>query len=273
VALTAQWVAARRAVESERADALFRDPLARALAGPEGFQVLEAARVRTPIESPTIPVRTHFFDARIVTGPRQVVILAAGLDARAYRLAWPAGTRVFEIDQAEVLAHKARTLAGAPPTCERIAVPIDLREDWPSALAAHGFDPGAPTTWLVEGLLLYLEADEVRALLGRLDAQARPGSLFLADLIGSTMLQAPYLQPILAYVAGLGAPWKFGTDEPEALLAPLGWEVAAHDFGHYADALGRWPYPRLAPPGVRGVPRSFLVEAIKRAHPALAAAP
>ncbi len=262
LALTSLWVAASRAVETERPDALFHDPFARALAGPEGFAVLDAARLATPIEAPTIPVRTRFFDERIA-GARQVVLLAAGMDARAYRLPWPARTHLFEVDKPEVLAYKASALGGARPSCMRTAVPIDLRDDWPAALLAVGFDPCVSTTFLVEGLLLYLDHDAVHALLARLDGLSHRGSVLLADVIGRTMLAMPHLRPILDLVASIGAPWKFGTDDPEALLAPFGWEVTAHDLGAFATALGRWPYP-VAPPGLRDVPRSFLVEAAKR---------
>lgn len=261
IALTALWVAARRSIESERPDALFHDPFARTLAGAEGFAVLEAARAVTSVDPPTIPVRTRFYDERIV-GERQVVLLAAGMDARAYRLAWPAGTCVFEVDQPEVLALKARRLADAVPACTRFVVPADLRDDWPAALVARGFDPGVPTTWLVEGLLVYLDAAAVHGLFARLDLLAHPGSVLLADVPGSAFLATPHLRPMVDFVAGLGAPWKFGTDEPEALLAPLGWEVTAHDLATVATALGRWPYP-VAAPRLRG-PRSYLVEAIKR---------
>ena len=110
-------------------------------------------------------VRTHFFDEFFTTaaeaGITQVVILASGLDSRAYRLAWPAGTTVYEIDQPKVLEYKAATLAehGAQPSADRREVPIDLRQDWPKALREAGFDDAAPTAWLAEGLLMYLPGD------------------------------------------------------------------------------------------------------------------
>ena len=130
VALTSLWAAALRAVESERPDALFHDPFARALAGPEGFEVLEAAWAVAPIEAPTVPVRTRFFDQRIVRGS-QVVLLGAGMDSRAFRLDWPAGTRLFEIDLPEVLALKRQRLGAAVPRCTRVEVAIDLRTTGP----------------------------------------------------------------------------------------------------------------------------------------------
>lgn len=259
VALTSLWVAAWRAAETERPDALFQDPFARELAGPEGFAVLADARAVAPIEAPTIPVRTRFFDQRIGSST-QVVLLAAGMDARAFRLAWPAGTRLYEVDQAEVLALKQARLGRAMPACTRIPVPIDLADDWPATLGDQGFRPELPTSWLAEGLLPYLDEAMVRGLLTRVDRLSAPGSTFLADVIGKTMLEMPQLRPMLEFVERLGAPWKFGTDEPEALLQPLGWKVTAHDLGTFAAEVGRWPWP-VVPRSVPGVPRSFLVEA------------
>ena len=132
-ALTSLWVAAWRADESERPDALFHDSYARTLAGPEGFELLEAARDVALIEVPFVPVRTIFFDQRIVRGS-QVVLLGAGMDARAFRLQWRTGARVFEVDLPEVLALKARRLGCVAPRCIGIPVPADLTGDWGVAL-------------------------------------------------------------------------------------------------------------------------------------------
>ncbi|RPH65224.1 MAG: SAM-dependent methyltransferase [Myxococcaceae bacterium] len=263
VPLTALWIAAWRADESERPDALFHDPYARALAGPEGFELLEAAREVALIEAPFVPVRTVFFDRRMVRGS-QVVLLAAGMDARAFRLRWPTGTQVFEVDLPELLAMKKQRLGGVAPRCIRIPVPADLAGEWPVALEGEGFRPGLPTVWLLEGLLLYLEESLVRSLLARVDALSAAGSTLLADIIGWTMLWMPPLQPLHDFVRQLGAPWKFGTDEPEELLEPLGWEVTAYDLGTVAAELGRWVWP-VFPRAIPGVPRSFLVEAVKPA--------
>jgi methyltransferase (TIGR00027 family) len=127
-------------------------------------------------------VRTHFFDTyfadAVAAGIRQVVILASGLDSRAYRLDWPVGTTVYEIDQPQVVAYKTATLesAGAAPKATRRAVPIDLREDWPAALAAAGFDRAQPTAWLAEGLLPYLPAEAQDRLFEMLTELSLPGS-------------------------------------------------------------------------------------------------
>ncbi|OBF11950.1 SAM-dependent methyltransferase [Mycobacterium sp. ACS4054] len=194
VGSTAVMVAAARAVETERPDALIRDPYAKLLVTNAGAGVLwehmldpEVAAKIEALDADSAAhlehmrsyqaVRTHFFDNyfkdAIAAGIRQVVILASGLDSRAYRLDWPAGTTVYELDQPEVLAYKATTLAenGATPSAERREVAIDLRQDWPAALRAAGFDPTQRTAWLAEGLLMYLPAeaqDRLFTLIGEL---------------------------------------------------------------------------------------------------------
>jgi methyltransferase (TIGR00027 family) len=134
-------------------------------------------------------VRTRFFDSffREATqaGIRQAVILASGLDARAYRLDWPAGMTVFEVDQPEVIAFKTTTLAelGAEPTADRRAVAIDLRHNWPAALVDAGFDPSQPTAWIAEGLLGYLPPEAQDRLLDNISALSAAGSRLAAEAI------------------------------------------------------------------------------------------
>jgi len=135
-------------------------------------------------------VRTHFFDdffsAAAAAGIRQIVILASGLDSRAYRLQWPAGTTVYELDQPKVLEYKAATLDqhGAEPVAVRREVPIDLRFDWPKALREAGFDTSVPTAWLAEGLLMYLPADAQDRLFERVTELSAPGSRIAAETVG-----------------------------------------------------------------------------------------
>jgi methyltransferase (TIGR00027 family) len=132
-------------------------------------------------------VRTKFFDdfflAATQAGIRQVVILASGLDSRAYRLPWPAGTVVYEVDQPQVIEFKTRTLAdlGAAPSAERRVVAVDLRDDWPAALRAAGFDPARPTAWSAEGLLGYLPPEAQDRLLDTITALSAPGSRFATE--------------------------------------------------------------------------------------------
>jgi len=203
VGTTAVMVAAARAAETDKPDPLIRDPYAKLLVSQAGTGVWEnmldsslldkveeidpeAAAVFQHMRSYQA-VRTHFFDAHfagaVTAGIRQVVILASGLDSRAYRLDWPAGTTVYEIDQPKVLEYKSATLAahGVAPSADRHEVPIDLRQDWPAALVAEGFDPKAPTAWLAEGLLMYLPADAQDRLFTQITELSAPGSRIAAE--------------------------------------------------------------------------------------------
>jgi len=195
VGATALGVAAARAVETARDDALIRDEFAYLLvssAGPQWAQMAssdpawladdEEFRALHDMSRDYQAVRTHYFDeyfhAAMRAGIRQVVILAAGLDSRAYRLDWPAGTTVFEIDQPKVLEYKTSTLDahGADPRAQRIAVAVDLRDDWPAALTDAGFDSAQPTAWLAEGLLPYLPPDAQDRLFELVTTHSAPGS-------------------------------------------------------------------------------------------------
>jgi methyltransferase (TIGR00027 family) len=195
VGATALGVAAARAVETARDDALIRDEFAYLLvssAGPEWAQMAssdpawladdEEFRRLHDMSRDYQAVRTHYFDeffrAVMRAGIRQVVILAAGLDSRAYRLDWPSATTVFEIDQPKVLEYKTATLDahGAYPKSERIPVAVDLRDDWPSALIAAGFDAAQPTAWLAEGLLPYLPPDAQDRLFELVTSHSAVGS-------------------------------------------------------------------------------------------------
>jgi len=260
-----------RAIETDRPDALIRDPFARRLAGDEGFEVMARGDPPSAVRPPVVAVRTLFFDeavrATLEAGTRQLVLVAAGMDSRAFRLDFPPGCRVFEIDQPEVLDDKAAKLGDATPRCERIPVPLDLREDWPAALGAAGFDGTAPALWLLEGLLPYLPAPDVARLLTRVSELAAPGSEVLFDVASDSVLASPFMKERLEFVASLGAPWRFSTDTPEALFEPLGWDVDVVDTGVIGRQHGRWPFP-VFPRGTPGVPQSFLVHARKRASQA-----
>jgi methyltransferase (TIGR00027 family) len=195
VGATALGVAASRAVETAQDNALIRDDFAHLLvssAGPAWAQMAsgdldwleddEYGRRIHDMSRDYQAVRTHFFDeyfaAAMRAGIRQIVILAAGLDSRAYRLAWPSGTTVYEIDQPKVLEYKGNTLDvhGAAPKAHRHAVAVDLRDDWPTALLAAGFDRSEPTAWLAEGLLPYLPAAAQDRLFEMVDDLSAAGS-------------------------------------------------------------------------------------------------
>ncbi|KGI71061.1 SAM-dependent methyltransferase [Mycobacterium rufum] len=245
VARTAVLVAAIRADESRRDRPLFEDPFAARLAGEAGRKML-ARMVAEAGERSTaqIVVRTRFWDEALLRATqtvRQVVILAAGLDARAYRLAWPPGTTVIEVDQPAVIAAKDGVLAGEQPRCHRVSLGADLAGDWSAALTDAGLDPSAPTAWLIEGLLQYLDGDAVHRLFARVHALSAPGSVLLYDVVSAALLTAPEMTGLLASMEAQGSPWLFGIDAPGELAESLGWTATVTDVAEPGAAFGRWP--------------------------------
>ncbi|MEE6178292.1 class I SAM-dependent methyltransferase [Mycobacterium sp. 050134] len=217
VGATATMVASARALASRGPDPLlddrFAEPLVRAVGHPFFIRMLDG-EIPIDDEMPLtlrqrceqMAVRTRFFDdfllAATAGGIRQAVILAAGLDARAYRLPWPAGTVVFEVDQPEVIAFKTSTLAqlGAEPAAERRAVAVDLRDDWPNALRDNFFDASTPTVWIAEGLLPYLPPDAQDRLLDNITSLSAPGSRLATETLRAwrsspTSGRAPFAAP------------------------------------------------------------------------------
>ena len=268
VSKTALWTAASRARESDRADRLFDDPFAAILAGPEGFDLLSNYEADQP--SPFLPVRTRFFDDLLMRaaqdfGIKQFVCLAAGLDTRAVRLPWPAGVRLFELDYPEVLEWKEVLLerAGAGLRCERHMVGADLAQSWDDALLTTDYDCTAPTFWLLEGLLAYLDGPTVHALLESVSNLASPGNWLGADVVNKTFLTSPWTTPWLARLAKQGAPWRFATDYPETLFEKHGWRADVTQPGEEGANFGRYDYP-IPPRTTPNVPRSFLISARKQ---------
>jgi len=203
VGATATMVAAGRAMASKDARGLINDPFAEPLVRAVGLDLftkmmdgeldLSAVESVSPTRLQAITdgmaVRTKFFDDYFLestqAGVRQAVILASGLDARAYRLPWPTGTVVYEIDQPQVIEFKTTTLAGlgAEPTATRRTVAIDLRQDWPTALKAAGLDTTVPTAWLAEGLLIYLPPEAQDRLFDNITALSAPGSTVATEFV------------------------------------------------------------------------------------------
>lgn len=188
-------MAAARAAEQHREDRLFEDPFAelflRAADAGEGSRAFAGEGVRAFLrelgDQPA--VRTAYLDEQLLRaareGCRQVVLLAAGMDTRAFRLNWPEETRVFDVDFAEVLRFKLRVLEQARATtrCDHRPVPADLRSDWTAALRERGFSDRRPTAWLAEGILYALPATAADLLLQRITSLSAPGSVFAADHI------------------------------------------------------------------------------------------
>jgi len=263
VGATATLVAAGRAIASANPDGLINDPFAAPLVRAVGLDFftnmldgkLDPAqipggspeRVQSMIDS--MAVRTKFFDdhlmAATATGIRQAVILASGLDARAYRLPWPDGTVVYEIDQPDVIAFKSQALAdlGADPTAIRRTVSIDLREDWPAALRAAGFDPSQQTAWLVEGLLIYLPPEAQDHLFDLITEHSAAGST-----IGTE------------YVPGIV---DFDADKAREMTAPLaeqGLDIDMPSLVYAGDRSHVMDYLRQSGWQVEGSPRDELFE-------------
>jgi methyltransferase (TIGR00027 family) len=245
---TALGMARVRAAESRRPDRLFDDPYAQAFVQtfPEEKAITAAVSSLGAAFSLHGVIRTRFFDDHLLgaanAGCSQVVLLAAGLDTRAFRLAWPAGVRLFEIDLPEMVELKERVLAAhqAVPRCRRTVVPADLREDWLARLTANGFQRTRPTAWLAEGLLIYLSADQAASLLtevGQLSVPASQVAFEHGTIAGSPLLSRARATPAMDELTRL---WKggLGADAPDWLVR-RGWRVEIHDRAALAAAYGR----------------------------------
>jgi methyltransferase (TIGR00027 family) len=255
VGATATMAAAARAIATKADNALiedhFAEPLVRAV-GVEFFTrwasgELDAADVDYDESSwklghmpDAMAVRTRFFDAffRDVTqaGIRQAVILASGLDARAYRLAWPADMTVFEVDQPEVIEFKTTTLAslGAAPKADLRTVAIDLRQDWPTALLEAGLDKSRPTAWIAEGLFGYLPPAAQDRLLDNITALSAEGSRFACE----TVPDRPQLDKERVREMMRRASAKWHEHGLELDFADLGFEGERNDVASYLRNLG-----------------------------------
>lgn len=249
VGYTALVVAGWRALHTADAHPLARDEYAQhfiaAAADPQLVGLLKGPPAGTEAAAKAVfprlyGVQTRFFDeffgAAATSGIRQAVIVAAGLDCRAFRLPWPAGTAVFEVDQPKVLDFKARVLAGqgAQPTCRRRAVGADLRDDWTAPLLAAGFDGGSPTAWSVEGLLPYLTGTAQDSLFTRIGELSAAGSRLAIGAVGTgsnwdRLAALEHEHPGLrtAGAADFGALTYDSTTraEPARWLAEHGWSV------------------------------------------------
>ena len=201
VGATALGVAWARSLEASSGCPLFIDPYAQRFvdaAMARGWQLPPSHMVeRIRSISNYAASRTKWFDNFFLTacanGVVQAVILAAGLDARAWRLPWAGDSVVYELDQPKVLAFKAETLAGDRPAARYVPVPIDLRQDWPKALREAGFDTQEPTAWIAEGLLPYLPAEGQDLLFERIHDLSAPGSRIGVESFGADFFDPEYL--------------------------------------------------------------------------------
>ena len=289
VGSTALGVAAARAAETVSENPLIQDPFAQVFldaAGPGMWSLTSDPKLSaalTELEPGVgafrqvmvdfMAVRTKWFDElfldAVSSGIRQVVILASGLDSRSWRLPWPDGTTVYELDQAKVLEFKSGTLArhGAQPAARLVNVAVDLREDWPKVLQEAGFDASAPTMWSAEGLLRYLPAAAQDLLFERIDSLSAPGSRLATngpsknavnpELLASQREQSTRFRAAAAQVLGAEIPnveelW-YPEERTEIVdwLGERGWEATSIGM---ADLLARHgrdiPADNVMPPVV-----------------------
>ena len=299
VGATALGVAAARAAETESADPLINDPFARVFvnAAGEGMWSIYSdpnllakavaidpgvqAQVQMMIDF--MATRTAFFDEFFLhaadTGVRQVVILASGLDARTWRLPWPDGTVVYELDQPKVLEFKATTLRqhGAHPTAQLVNIPIDLRQDWPKALQEAGFDASQPAVWSAEGLVRYLPGQAQDLLFERIHALSAPGSWLASNVPGEGFtdpdrllrqredmqrMRATAAKLVNAEITDLDELWYPEERTPvDGWLRDHGWDATAMTF---EELMAR--YGRIIPRGSEdSMPPTLYVSAQRRA--------
>jgi methyltransferase (TIGR00027 family) len=211
-------------------------------------------------------ISTRFFDEMLLRtatdGIRQVVLAGAGLDVRAFRLPWPTETRLFELDQPQVLEYKEKKLllTGARPACARHVVGVDLNELRADSLCESGFDPRTRSVWLLEGFLYFLSEAAVPRLLDVISELAAPGSWLGLDVVNRDMLSSPWTRYWIESMSAAGAPWLFAIDEPEDLLARYGWTATVRQPGEKGADFGRSSYP-VTPRSMPGIPRTLLVTA------------
>jgi len=274
VGSTGLWTAAIRARESVREDALFVDPLTAHLARSGGSSWIEHAHNSDPqgqeFASIGVVIRTRFFDdflqqATQNTQIRQVVILATGMDTRAYRLSWPPHTTLFELDQPQVLASKEQLLASASATlnCQRRTIGVDLSQPWANVLQEASFDPGQPSVWLMEGFLQYLPPEAMLQIFDAITSLSTTGSQLGFDVVNQDMFTSPWTRTWVETLKQAGVPWRSFLDQPETTLAERGWQATVVQPGDPSANYGRWPFPAMPDRSVPGMPRNFLVTAMR----------
>jgi methyltransferase (TIGR00027 family) len=258
VGLTAVGVAYIRAAETQRDDRLFDDPLAEEFVHasgwtipPDSAEAVESQRGYWAMLQHWVIVRTRFLDELVLEAARdgcgQVVLLGAGLDARAYRLGWPEGVRLFEIDVPEVLDFKEHVLrrCNAEPRCARTTVRADLLEDWRTPLQASGFRSSETAVWVAEGLLIYLTTEQNDRLLSEVTELSAGGSAIGITLrthvdeepVADRSMTSSGRQPTFRTMWKSRAP-----DDPTAWLEGHGWQPEIFHARERGDAYGR-PVP------------------------------
>lgn len=259
VGLTSRYMAAVRAIEHQRPDRLFSDPFAEKLAGAEILaEIAPQIQEYEDRGRPVVAVRTRFFDDFLMSSAsfvRQVIILGAGMDTRAFRLPWHPGTDLYELDRPDVMQLKESLLDSTPANCHRQSLSLDLRESWSEQLIEKGFETKSPSIWLLEGVLYYLSKTDVRVLLRTITDLSTDGSFLGADMLNEKMQNSDN---------GLAKYWQSGCDEPEKLFAEFGWQASVVQFGDETANFGRFKY-KFPSREVPDIARGFLVTAKKKA--------
>ncbi|MFK0120034.1 SAM-dependent methyltransferase [Streptomyces sp. NPDC090994] len=232
----AVWTAAAHAAEYGRPAPYVRDPWAgdflRAAGFPPGGPPGDGPLQR--LLPDWAVVRSRFFDEHLMaaarSGCRQVVLLGAGLDTRAFRLDWPRGVHVFEVEDPALLSFKEQVLDSAPPSCgRRGAVGVDPAGAWAGDLVAAGFDPGRPTAWLAETLLYHLPPRDAESVVTTMTELSAPGSAFGAECVNAEAAASSSVAPFQEALATTGIAWRWQLTEPERWWAEHGWEAAVAD--------------------------------------------
>lgn len=231
----ALWTASAHAAEARRQPPCVHDPFAaeflaaaRFTAGPPGSGLLGR------LLPDWMVVRTRFFDEYLLSatrsGCRQVVLLGAGLDARAFRLDWPAGVHLFEIDEPAVCDFKDGVLGETRPACgRRTTVRADPAGPWDGALLAAGFDPARPTAWLCETMLYHLDPGVVDAVVGTMGRLSAPGSAFAAECVNAAAADSPFVAPFLDGLSATGLAWRWLLADPKGWWGAQGWDAQVAD--------------------------------------------
>ncbi|MGW0818149.1 SAM-dependent methyltransferase [Streptomyces viridiviolaceus] len=231
----ALWTAAAHAAEHGRPAPYVSDPWAADFlhaagfaGGPPGDGPLQRLLPDWAV------VRTRFYDehllASVRSGCRQVVLLGAGLDTRAFRLDWPTGVHVFEVDEPALLSFKEYVIDGAPPSCgRRTTVGADPTGSWGEDLLAAGLDPRRPTAWLCETRLYHLRPQAVESVIGTATGLSAPGSTLGAECVNADAASSSFVAPFLDALATTGIAWHWQLTDPERWWAERGWDARAAD--------------------------------------------
>ncbi|MFC8101321.1 SAM-dependent methyltransferase [Streptomyces sp. NPDC057363] len=231
----ALWTASAHAAEYGRSAPYVRDPWAADFlhaagftGGPPGDGPLQRLLPDWAV------VRTRFYDEHLMaaarSGCRQVVLLGAGLDTRAFRLDWPTGVHVFEVEDPALLAFKEHVLDWATPSCgRRSTVGADLAGSWGGDLLAAGLDPRRPTVWLCETHLYHLQPHTVESIVRTMTELSAPGSAFGAECVNAGAASSSFVAPFLEALSATGISWDWQLAEPEGWWAGHGWDARVAD--------------------------------------------